>query len=128
MVILDTNIIIDHLRQPGAKETLLKRIVWQESNEELALSVVSIQELYEGQSTRQLEQKKSLLSIIAPLKMLPYSVEVAQKAGELARDLRRPVELADAVIAATAMLSRASLLTLNTKDFSGIAGLRLYEL
>ncbi|VAX35334.1 hypothetical protein MNBD_UNCLBAC01-616 [hydrothermal vent metagenome] len=125
MVVLDTNIIIDHLRQSDKKETLLMHIATQEVKANLAISVVSVQELYEGVSTRNKNKEQYLLATIAPLKILSYTYEVAQIAGEIARDLKRSMELADAAIAATALVNGASLLTLNKKHFVGIKDLTL---
>jgi predicted nucleic acid-binding protein len=127
MVILDTNVIIDHLRQPPGKITRLSQIAQQQPKENLALSVISVQELYEGQSSRNDLKEQTLLATISPLKILPYTYEVAQLAGEIARDLRRPIELADAAIAATTITTGSQLLTLNQKDFQGINHLELYQ-
>lgn len=125
MVILDTNVIIEHLRRPKGRDSHLVKIVKQRPKEALAISMISIQELYEGQSAREEEKEQYLLATIAPLKILPYMYETAKLAGEIARDLRQPIELADAAIAATAILSGAQLFTLNRKDFQGIEGLNL---
>ena len=125
MVVLDTNIIIDHLRQPKTKNSRLIKIAKQRPKETLAISMISIQELYEGRSTRNEEKEQFLLAIIAPLKILPYDYEAAKLAGQIARDLGRPIELADAAIAASTMLNGAQLVTLNKKDFQGIKELEL---
>ena len=126
MVILDTSIIIDHIRQPEAKETHLMKIAQKVAKENLAISVITIQELYEGRSIRNRETEEYLLATISPLKILPYNYEVAQLAGEIARDLSRPIELADAAIAATAIINGASLFTLNKRHFTGIGDLNFY--
>ncbi|MBU1015070.1 type II toxin-antitoxin system VapC family toxin [Patescibacteria group bacterium] len=123
MVVLDTNIIIDHLRQEPGKETKLKKLARSRSKNELALSVVTVQELYEGQSTREAETERALLATISPLRILPYTFEIAQQAGKIARDSKRVLELADALIAATAISYGAQLATLNIKDFQDIPGL-----
>ena len=127
MVVLDTNIIIEHLRQPKTKESTLIKLVRKKPKEVLAISIITIQELYEGKSTKNKAKEQALLATISPLKILPYTYEVAQLAGEIARDLTRPIELADAAIAATAILNGAQLLTLNNKDFLGIKNLELLE-
>lgn len=125
MVILDTSIIIDHLRQSKKKKTILTGLVEKFSREELAISVVSIQELFEGQSTKDTEKESDLLETISSLKIIPYTFEVAKLAGEVARDLDRAIDMADAAIAASAIINGASLLTLNKKDFSKIKNLEL---
>lgn len=128
MVVLDTNIIIDHLRQSGDKLTLLMQLAQRFPKKDLAISVITIQELYEGISTRNLQKEEYLLTTIAPLQVLSYSYEVAQRAGEIARDLTRPIEFADAALAATALIYQASLYTLNRKHFIGIKALELFRL
>lgn len=125
MVILDTNIIIDHLRQSKKKKTILTGLVEKFSREELAISIVSIQELFEGQSTKEDKRETDLLETISSLKIVAYNFEVAKLAGEIARDLGRAIDMADAAIAASAIINGASLLTLNKKDFSGIKDLEL---
>ena len=125
MVVLDTNIIIEHLRLAKTKKSNLIKLVERKPKEVLALSIISIQELYEGRSTRNKRKEEFLLATIAPLKILPYTYEIAQLAGEIARDLNRPIELADAAIAATTILNGAQLLTLNKKDFLGIERLEI---
>ena len=61
MVILDTNVIIDHLRQEKGQETLLKRLIRNNLQEDLAISIISIQELYRGQSTKDSEKENNIL-------------------------------------------------------------------
>lgn len=127
MVILDTNIIIDHLRQHGSVDTQLLRIIAVIPLAELAISVISIQELFEGKSSKDREKQNVLYSVIAPLTIFPYTTDVARRAGEIARDARTPIEFADAGIAATAIVHGAKLFTLNIKHFQNISDLQLYE-
>lgn len=128
MVVIGTNIIIDHLRlQKKQQDSELIKIARKMPKEVLALSIISVQELYEGQSTKDDHKEQYLLATISPLKILPYTYEIAQLAGEIARDLNRPIELADAAIAATAILNNAALLTDNKKDFSDIKNLHVIE-
>ena len=127
MVVLDTSIVIDHLRlQKSERESRLMAIVRQHPAEQLALSMLSIQELYEGKSTLDDMKEQQLLATISPLTILPYSYEIAKRAGEIARDLLWPIALADAAIAVTAIANNAPLYTLNTKDFTNIPGLQLF--
>ena len=127
MVILDTSIIIDHLRQEKSRESHLLKFSKKKPKENLALSVISVQELYEGKSTKKENKEHFLLSTITPLRILPYTYEVAQLAGEIARDLSGLIEFADAAIAATAILNGCQLLTLNKKHFEKITDLEMVE-
>jgi len=125
VVIIDTNIIIDHLRLWSKSESALDEANKQFSTANLALSIVSIQELFVGNSTRELIIEERILDLIAPLTLFPYTQEVAKLAGEIIRDINPNMEFADATIAATAVLNKAKLLTLNKKDFQGIEKLKL---
>lgn len=125
MVILDTSIIIDHLRQKENRDSCLITIVKDHPNEIIAISIISIQELYEGGSTKDKNKERYLIKILDPLEIIPYTEEVAKLAGKIARDLNRPIELADAAIAASVILDQASLATLNQKDFRNINNLKI---
>jgi len=127
MVVLDTNIIIDHLRQSPNKETYLKTLVKKYKEHNLVISIITVQEIYEGKSTKERENEEKFLATISHLKILPYTFEIAQLAGQIARDLRRAIDLADAAIAATAIVNGYDLATLNKKDFLGIKDLDFLE-
>lgn len=127
MIILDTNIIIDHLRRGDSGETILMKLAGDIPPGGLAVSLITVQELYEGQSTRDEEKEKNLLATLAPLKILPYNYDVAELAGKIARERKRPMEFADTAIAATTVFHGAALCTLNKKDFTGISGVELFD-
>ena len=125
-MILDSNIIIDHLRLLARKRSFLDLIAEKIEPDDLAVSVITIQELFTGKSTQGLNEQDRILAIIAPLKVLAYTYEIAQGAGEIMRDIQTDVEFADAAIAATAIFHNAKLYTLNQKDFRVIKDLELY--
>lgn len=121
MVVIDTSIIIDFLRQPTKTDTYLETILSETPKSELSISIISVQELFAGRSSKKAEE--SIMTLILPLKILPYSFEIAKKAGEEIRESKSGLSFADAAIAATALSYNAALLTLNKKDFQGIEGL-----
>lgn len=125
MVVIDTNVIIDHLRQKGSSDSQLSQLFNQIELTAAAISYMTIQELFAGQSTKNKEIEEWILKIINPYEILPYTFEVAKLAGEIERDSKNHIDFPDAAIAATAILQKASLFTLNKKDFKGIKGLQL---
>ena len=124
MVVLDTNIVIDHLRQ-YPKKSKLREIEEKTSSGSLAISVITVQELYEGKSTLDKTRGEILVEVISNLKILPYTFETAKLAGAIAWDLDYSIDFADVAIAATSILNKASFFTLNKKDFKEIKGLKL---
>lgn len=125
MVVIDTNVIIDHLRQKGSSDSLLSKLFEQIELNEAVISFITIQELFAGQSTTNKEIEEWILRIISPYQILPYTFEIAKLAGEIDRDSKNQIDFPDAAIAATAILNKAKLLTLNKKDFKGIKNLKL---
>ncbi|MBU1130368.1 PIN domain-containing protein [Patescibacteria group bacterium] len=126
MVILDTNIIIDHLRQKN-QNTHLKKIT-KKTKQQLAISIISIQELFTGKSTKKPINENYLLTIINSLNILSYTYQISKLAGEINRDLKNPIEFADSAIAATTIINNAKLFTLNSKHFQKISNLPLLPL
>lgn len=127
MVVLDTNILIDTLRQKTGT-VILAKILGKVAKEDLAIAVVSVQELYQGKSIEDVQKEQDLQDLIAPLEVLPYSYDVAKLAGEIVRKRNYTITFPDAAIAATALINNAQLVTLNPKDFTGIKDLELYKI
>lgn len=119
--LVDTDLLVDYLRgHPSAI-----RFIEDHANR-IILSAMSVAELYAGvrggvtgPEQLALENFLSLFSII------PVSAEVAKVGGLYRRDYAgsHGVGLADAVIAATAVLSDAELKTLNVKHYPMFDGL-----
>lgn len=124
MVVLDTNIVIDYIRRPDFNNSGLVRLIKSELPQNLAISIITIQELYIGQSSKVAEKEEFFLTITESLKILPYEYKIAKLAGEIMRDVKSTLGFADAAIAATTIINNAALLTLNIKDFEKIKGLK----
>jgi predicted nucleic acid-binding protein len=119
--LLDTSVAIDHLRGLAAAVELLSGLV--EAEEPTLASEVVRFELLAGvrePETAALERFCSAISWV------PVGEEVARAAGSLARDHRRAhsgIDDADYLIAATALLLDAELLTTNVRHFPMLVGL-----
>lgn len=127
MVVLDTSIIIDHLRTQNTKATVLENITNNFSPSDLYISVITVQELFIGQSTKIDRKLQDLNLLLNALKCLEYDSTIAEYAGKIQRDTTRIVTFPDAAIAATTILNGFQLATLNTKDFLAIKNLRLLQ-
>jgi len=122
--ILDTGIVIRHLRGMAAAVNLLRAIGRQER---LAISSVTRLEIHAGMFEGERYKTHKLLSRFITVEM---DADIADRAGDHIREARlRGVALSvpDAIIAATAMLHRLTLVTMSPKDFS-ISGLRLFPI
>lgn len=117
--LIDTSIIIDYLRGHRPTVRWLKELL--SNNHQLYLSVLTQAELYAGLSSRKYEFRQALASLTVSFKKIPIDEDTAVRAGYLKRDYG--VTLFDAVIAATAINNRLTLIT-RDKDFSRIKELK----
>src|SRR5690606_27920127 len=117
MVVLDTNILIDHLRQLERRMSLFSKITSLLPGETFAISIITVQELYAGKSSASRQAAREIEKIISALQLLPYDYKTAKRAGRVARDMQGKVKFADATIAATTIENKATLYTLNRKHF-----------
>ena len=121
MILLDTSILIDHLRgqpEPGRlmREALL-------SGSMIAASVLTRVEILGAMRSA---ERASVRATFSALDWLPVTEQVADRAGRLARTHRRShgsIDVVDYVIAATAQQHEADLWTRNIRHFPMFKGL-----
>lgn len=121
-VVVDTSVIIDHLRQIKKPKTLLRTIL-QDKHTAFIISSDVIQELFAGQSSKAVKPKDEIRKILESFHVIDVTPEIAELAGQIMRDAKLNIQFADAAIAATAITNKAQLATLNKKDFQGIPDL-----
>jgi predicted nucleic acid-binding protein len=113
--LLDTSVTIDHLRGVAPAVELLTGLV--EAGEPLLASEVVRFELLAGVRDDEVD---NLEQFFAALSWVPVGEDVARVAGSLAlshREAHRGIDAADYLIAATALLLEADLLTMNVRHF-----------
>lgn len=115
--LLDSNILVDYLRnRPEAVEFL----------ENLAtvpqISAVTVAELYAG--VREGPERKILEQLVSDIVVVDIDKDIAVRAGLLRRQYLKShgLEIADAIIAATAHAEGSELVTLNRKHFPMFSG------
>ena len=121
-VLLDTSVLVDHLRGYSPATEALHALV--RSGRPRVASVLTRTEVLRGLPDRQANAWNALASIMT---WLPVDTHVADRAGELAARYRRghaTVDLADYLIAATAERAAADLWTRNVRHFPVFPDLR----
>jgi predicted nucleic acid-binding protein len=115
-LLLDTDVLIDYLRDRAEAITYLERLT-----EPLLISVITVAELYAG--VRDGAERARLDEFIRAFAIIPVDREISIKGGLYRRDYMKShsVGLADALIAASAETHRAELVTLNSKHFPMLA-------
>lgn len=124
-VVVDSDIIIDFLRiSGGALPSLFAD--QPDSKLELFLSSVIVLELFSGKSSKTVTE--SLGELIGGFSLVSLGSELARFVGELKRDYRMSVALADLVVAATTLSIGAKLATRNKRHYQGVPRLSFYPL
>ncbi len=114
MKIVDTDVLIDHFH---GHQAALDFIVESLANADtLALSVVSVSEILSGMRPGEEARTERLFRMFA---ILDVNEAIARAAGAYLREFRRThqLELGDALIAATAQVHRAEVVTRNAKHY-----------
>jgi predicted nucleic acid-binding protein len=119
--LVDTSVAVDHLR--GVEEAVDLLTSLAAAGESLVSSEVVRFELLAGVRSREVTQLELFFSALS---WFPVDDQVSRLAGRLARTHRGAhsgIDDADFLIAATALLLEAEVLTLNVRHFPMITGL-----
>jgi hypothetical protein len=119
-VVLDTSVLVDHLRSSAPATEYLASLEVRPS-----CSEISRIEVIQGLRSSERRNADRLFALIA---WVPVNEALARRAGELGRRWRRShpgIGVADLAIAATAEELEADLATRNLKHFPMFEGLRV---
>jgi predicted nucleic acid-binding protein len=121
VTVFDSTVLIAHLRGIEAATALLRAAV---ADGEAAASVLSRVEIEGGMRSG---ERRAVARMFSALRLEPVTDVIARRAAEHLRTYRRShpgVDVVDYVVAATADVLEARLLTLNVKHFPMVKGLK----
>ncbi|MXZ73334.1 MAG: type II toxin-antitoxin system VapC family toxin [Acidobacteria bacterium] len=121
-ILVDTDVLIDFLR--GYEEAMSLVSV---NSESIVVSTINVAELYAGvRGGADGAEQSALDRLLALFRVIPVSSGIARLGGLYRRDYGRShgVGLADAVVAATATVEEAVLMTLNVKHYPMFGGIQ----
>lgn len=124
-IIVDTSILIDHLRGGTKWETFIEEV---DHSVELLLPTIVVFELFSGSSTKSSAKSQNIIDFLKQFQKIDFDETIAKLAGELFRDTKQSLHVPDCIIAASALQTNATVLTLNEKHFEQISHLSLYPL
>jgi tRNA(fMet)-specific endonuclease VapC len=125
-VLIDTSIVIEHLRKQNRQKSILYNIV---DTYALFISTIVEFELYVVATDE--SKRRDIQEILAWCVVLPFTSNIAQTAAVIYQQLRaknQQLEIRDILIAATALAHDLPLMTLNTGHFNRISVLKLVSL
>ena len=124
MYTLDTNAIIYYLDRDPAVVVLLDRL-FDNVDATFYVSTVTELELYSYPDLND-DEEAAITRLLTDMFVVPLDSRLARYAGYLRRLYR--LKTPDSAIAATAMLTKTTLLTRNVDDFRQIDDLKIQEL
>jgi predicted nucleic acid-binding protein len=119
-LLIDTDVIIDYLRGRKEAANYLESL-----KETLLLSCITVAELYAG--VREGEERLKLKEFLQAFEIIPIDEEISVTGGLYRRDYGKShgTGLADAIVAATVELRKATLVTLNKKHFPMVTHIKI---
>jgi tRNA(fMet)-specific endonuclease VapC len=120
---IDTSIIIDHLRKKNKEKSILFKIV---DLYNFHLSTIVEFELFSGATNE--DKINDINEILGICIIHPLSSEIVKEAAKIYQNLRRInqlIEIRDIFIAATSIVNSFPLITLNMRHFERIDSLEL---
>ena len=115
-VVVDSDILIDHLRGREQAREFLKQI--EVGKLRGYISVITEAELASGEKTVTAGEKRRIQALLRILQKVVVNSQVAWTAGDFRR--KYGCRLMDALIAATAFHKKAKLMTRNLKHYENI--------
>ena len=128
-VCLDTNVVIDYLKQTKGTEDLIEKLHLR--FDEVALTTITVYELLLGVEYLGGKDRSEVEAIIKSSIILPLSEETSREAARISAELKKSgqqIGIADELIAAICKTFNACLLTRNVGHFRRIDGLQIMEL
>lgn len=122
-VLIDSSIIIDHLRSYQHTKNTKFIIIYQEC-EEIYFSLITIAEIFSGISAAHME--KQINDIFSLGNIVELNLSLMEQAGGIRRETN--INLLDAIISACALKLNLPVATLNMKDFAKVPKLKLYKI
>ncbi|MEK6868547.1 MAG: type II toxin-antitoxin system VapC family toxin [Nanoarchaeota archaeon] len=120
MKVIDTDIFIDFFRGFPQALPYLK-----EHADEISFSAITEGELLSGSICNNNKEREKVFHVLSQFEKIPVDNPLIQIAADIRRTYR--LELPDAIVAASALITNATLITRNMRDFQKIHGLQLQK-
>ena len=125
MILLDTSVLIEMFRVKDKTATFFYRL--SNGNNDFAISILTHYEIFRGSNS---VQDTFWTNFLKNIKVIPFDLISSNEAigiYKLLKTQNQMIDLADLLIAATAIAHNLDLATLNLKHFSKISNLRILK-
>jgi predicted nucleic acid-binding protein len=124
-LVVDTSILIDYLRG-GDRWAQLVREMKDEG--EYYIPTIVIFELFSERSSKEQHKSEEIQEFITRFQQIQLTESIATRAGKIFRDITKNIDIADYIIASSALEINGTVVTLNKKHFQQIPLLSIYPL
>ena len=121
--VLDTDILVDHLRGYEPAKRFLRKI--EGGKIRAYVSVITRAELFSGRGVGEVAGERKVRELLDITKQVNLTADIAEKAGEFSRECG--CRLIDSVIAATAFFLGLPIYTRNVKHFRNIKVIKVVK-
>ncbi len=125
--LLDTCVISDFIKGEPGTQTRLK----QTSSKDIAVSTITVMELYYGLSLNPQRAQKiesTIDSLLSAVTILPFTASEAKQSAQIRAVLKskgQPIGPYDVLLAATALQQKLIMVTANSHEFNRVSGLQI---
>lgn len=123
LILLDTSILIDYYRKSDKKNSVWVELIGKEY--EFSVSAITKFEIYSGATSTQLEFWENIFQTIIVIPLDEGCVDAAVRINKGLKIKRKQIDLADLLIASTAIAYDLPFSTLNRKHFDRIEELMI---
>ena len=122
-VLIDACIFIEHFRAKNKESTLFAKL--NQQSQELYVSAIAKYEVLSGAHEKDIQEWHRLFDDITVLAFDDVTIDFARMIYRQLKRENKLIDIADILIAATAMVNDFPLATLNRNHFERIRGLRM---
>ncbi|MDE1855860.1 MAG: type II toxin-antitoxin system VapC family toxin [Candidatus Micrarchaeota archaeon] len=115
-IVVDTSIIIDHLRNVPKATAIIEKIM--DGSIIGYISVLTEAELFAGRDSGKSEERTLLIELLSVFNKIDVNESIARIAGDIRR--KYGTSISDAIIAATSLTVQSKLVTQDIRDFERI--------
>jgi len=128
-IIVDTNLLIDFSRSKTTKNSLWLSLLkyCKKEGHQLILPSIVVFEFFSGEEMGNQSIQENAEKLLKDTAVVDFNEETAKKAAGYFRKYKKSINVLDYFLAATAVVVKGELATLNSKHFKLFEDLKLFD-
>lgn len=128
-IVVDTNLLIDFSRNKKTKDSSWLNLVkyCKKEGHQLVIPSIVVFEFFSGEEMDNQISQENAENLLKDVSILDFNKEIAKKAASYFRKYKKSINVLDYFLAATAVVIKGKLATLNSKHFKLFDDLKLFD-